>query len=311
MTDQPEKTHNLYWANSPDNAPADPDDVIDKLSSLAGAEKSNSDVVESKVKDKEPSTPATHPEISTDEFWHPSGTLGIAASVPDGQNEYEKMLNDSPSRPIANLASNTPAHSEKPPVKNEDDSSTLVAPVKSDVDEPDSPSLFDSVSTLVASPEPSTPTHFENPWLAAFGATSSAASDKPIKPVSIDRMVSASNALNGQDDFAVWSTLKSLDNPALKSSAADSESSDIQKQKNDSADWASLANGGLWGHSGNIGIDDVLEKSSRNLVVEASHSQEDDDVARMRSLLKDNSLLQVKKQGHQQRMISVKLFRGS
>jgi hypothetical protein len=312
VTDQTEQSHNLYWASSPDNAPADPDDVIDKLSSLAGAEKSNSDAAESKVKEKEPSILATHPEISTDEFWHPRGTLGIAASVPDGQNEYEKMLNDSPSRPIVNPASDTLAQSEKLPVKNEDDSSTLVAPMKSDADEPDSPSLFDSASTLLASPEQSTPTHFENPWLAAFGATSSPASTKPIKPVSIDKMVSTSNVVNGQDDFAVWSTLKSLDNPALKSSAADSESSDIKKQTNDSGDWASLANGGLWGNSGNIGIDDVLEKSSSKPVVETSHSQDDDDdVARMRSLLKDNSLLQVKKQGHQQRMISVKLFRGS
>jgi hypothetical protein len=331
---QPAKSHSNFWSNNPTSAPADPDDVIDKISNIASTEKSMDVVAPQANKEavapptnNEISTASTNNEISTDEFWHPRGAS--ASSVPEGQNEYEKMLTASP-------ADAPPAESHRPSPKKEEDSSASSASLKSDAEETDSPSLFDSASTLAASSEQSAPTHFENPFLAAFGASGSEASNKPIKPVSVDNSASASSvsnqddlaveasntpikpvsvdkissasSVNGQNDFAVWSTLKSLDSPALKDSESNVESTSMKEPK--SRDWSSLTV--EWGNS-NTGIDDELEKSSgKASFVESSPSKDDDDVSKMRNLLlKDNSLLQVKKQGlHQQRMISVKLYRG-
>jgi hypothetical protein len=318
---QPEKSHSNFWSSNPTTAPAVPDDVIDKISNIESTEKSI-DVAPTQAKKEaaaappintEISTASTNTEISTDEFWHPRGAS--ASAVPEEQNEYEKMLTASPVTPRVEQASDaSPAESQKASPKKEDDSSASSASLKSDAEEPDSPSLFDSASTLAAIPEQSKPTHFENPWLAAFGASGSEASNKPIKPVSVDKIASASS-VSGQDDFAVWSTLNSLDSPALKSSEKSAEPASMLESKSNAPDWASL--GVAWGHSGNTGIDDVFDKSSSKPVVgsfvESSPSNDDDDdVHKMRNLLlKDNSLLQVKKQGlKQQRMISVKLYRG-
>lgn len=306
---------NSFWSTSMDNVdPVDPDDVIDKISHVANAEKASPDILvrhatsaalappapETKI-----STEAPETKISTDEFWHPHGTLGIESSVPESQNDYEKMLNNDSPVTLNNIPSPEPL---RPIGKKEDYSQAAFASPKVITDEPDSPSLFDSASALAATSEQSAPTHFENPWLAAFGATSSSASSKPIKIASVEKMTSASNVAGGQDDFAVWDTLKSLDSPSLDSSVADVEASSGNSPKKNSPDWASLGN--LWGNSGNIGIDDVFEKSNIRHVVETSHLQEDDDISKMRSLLKDNSLLQTRKQGHQKGMITVKLYRG-
>jgi saccharopepsin len=284
---------------------------------------------------------------STAEFWHPRGSLGAVSSEAQGTNEYEKLLMDdsAPAAQRWKPMAATPAPVEQPTPKSEESESPfakfdfdkpqetsdlgseskLAAETPSaNFDKPqetayepaanfDKPrqETFDLGSdSKVVTEKPSanqapSQTSFENPWLAAFGAdTDSVEPPNAAKPVVVSKLPSDSEADSGQD-FAVWSALKTLESPTMQSTAASVPTVSTQS-KPTSSDWSSLVSGSLWGgNSDSLNIDDVLRQPSNP--IKETHAQADDEISRMRTLLKDNSLLQT---GHRQRMVSIKLFRG-
>lgn len=244
---------------------------------------------------------AKEPEdSSTSEFWHPTkGALADAAAAPEGPNVYEKMLmgNDVPARRHHSW------DDEAPPVAQ----ATVKAPVVAEEDNVASSSMgspdFDarpkeSAYTTVAVPTPQE--HFENPWSDVFsgGARGSEAKDTaitvaaPVQAVSVDKSFSNSNIADGQDDFAVWSALHSLDSTAPK--PADSDVTPVVSQK-EAADWSAIGNGIL-----------DTQASGEPYKASAEPRQSIDDVSEMQKLLNQNSLLQRSKKG----LVSIKLYRG-
>jgi len=274
----------------------------------------------------------------TSEFWHPTGTLGASVSAPEGPNPYEKMLlgEDQPAR-HHRYAWDDEARSDPvvaPAAIKTEDMASSSSPTAS-TDTASSSYKFD-LDAPVSMTEPATPTAatatpsqqpVENSWSDVFeksfdnSARSSAVepsaveqvdsvvvdhsqpeswSVEPAKPVTVEKLVSSSNALGGQEDFAMWSAMDTLDKMETKRAPekpTERMMSAVTSHKD--SDWASLANGGLWAPSSSS--DDSLQP------LPAVATKADDDVDAMSHLLQSNSLLQRSKQG---RMVSVKLHRG-
>jgi hypothetical protein len=269
----------------------------------------------------------------TSEFWHPSGSFGATMSTPEGPNVYEKMLigDDEPvhhryswdAAPATPAVQRVVAKAEDSPAPrryswDEAPSAPPAEPVVAKAeDSMPSVSSSDTFETNVETKQvawsntvadvPPTQHHFENPWLDVFGGSSKNSELKeeqpsviitaPVKPVSVDKMPSSSNIASGQDDFAVWGALKSLDSiPSSKSSMSDSDTTPANLSHKDTA-WSDLANGGFFAPS--LSNDETSGRSAKEGPA--------DEVSQMRTLLKENSLLQRQKKGY---MVSVKLHRG-
>jgi len=224
-------------------------------------------------------------------------------------NPYENMLLDD--KPAAKsweaTAPSTPSTEEaKPPSSSsynfDSDVVTTLASTPATEPAPVSSSYnFDSdvattelASTPAAEPAtvaaPPAKEHVENPWGDLCSDSGHSSETQPVST----RTHSGSTIAGGEDDFAVWSAMKSLDSPA----AWNSDSPAKKKE----TDWSSLVNGGLWGQS--VTNHDPVPVTSAKQVPDTSSA---DAVDQMTRLLKENSLLQTSKKG----MVSIKLYRGS
>lgn len=306
-------SHFPTWATASADAPAKNEAEVSPVSSEVAPVKANADSSEG----------------ITSEFWHPTGTLGASVSAPEAPNPYEKML----------LGEDPPARHHRHAWDDEAMSDPTVAPavVKTEDMAPSS-SLSASTDTAsssynfgadaaVPATEPADPSAatappsqqaVENSWTDVFDksfdtsartlavetpaveqAKPESWSVEPAKPVTVEKLVSSSSALGGQEEFAMWSAMDTLDNmDTKKASEKPTERMASAVSSHQDSDWASLANGGLWAPSS--GSDDSTQAAP------AVRTKADDDISRMSNLLQSNSLLQRSKQG----MVSVKLHRG-
>jgi len=178
----------------------------------------------------------------------------------------------------------------------------------------DSPFKFDAAPTKFdAAPAAST----EDPFAAAFSEPATPAA--PAAPVAVSTVASnnfassegaksdSSDTTSANNAFDIWSATKAFDAPAAQPVVAKSAAKDSNAE-----DWSTR-----WSH----GLDDSAHKSLDAVFGTQPDSSEpkpastppreaknEDTIARMRRLFKDNSLLQMPKKSH---MVSIKLHRGA